>query len=217
MSNYCPNCGAKITTGKSFCGECGKKILQGKVEAKAHIKDIKPRSTTSIILEKKKNRGCFKTVGLVLLGFLAVIIIGLIILYNLGDTKDSSELKVDNEFKVNQDNEVDSSYETDIETSSYLNEPKNLKKATAKMENIFKEADTTQLKLLLTDTSFKTYKDVYAEIEPYMDEYAKAFKNRELIKLNEIFALYSFEDEEGNKFTTEFTSTNSGNWKLVRF
>ena len=201
MSKYCPNCGAKTTEGVVFCGECGLKLSisttnsSNSTSNKSDFQNEKEESHfTNKIVEpiKKKKRGCLKTFGIIILSLLAIIIIGSIILYNLDDWEKPSNTAI-------------------------FHEPASLKTATTKMENIFKEADTTQLKLLLTDTSFETYKDVYAEIEPYMSEYAKAFKSRKLIKKNEIFALYSFEDEEGNIYTVEFIAIGKEEWKLTRF
>lgn len=198
MSQFCHNCGNPLSENSLFCPECGIKLEPFQNPEKKE--EIKHESNTSITSNKKKKGGCFKIVGLILLGILAVIIIGSIILYNLSDDWEDTSIK--NGLTNN---------------AEIIQEPKSLKKAAIKMEAIFIEADTTQLKLLLTDTSFKTYNGVYSEIQPYMNEYAKAFKNRKLIKLNDLFALYSFEDEEGNKFTVEFASVTSDEWKLIRF
>jgi len=216
---HCSNCGFQNKSSEKYCSNCGNILHEHskKNEVKGISSKNKLTSKQSISSANNKKKGCFKTFVIIVLGFLAIVIIGSIILYNLGDTPDSSEVQVDTHSEMNQDNNVNSSNTIKSTTNNVYNEPASLKKATLKMETIFKEADTTQLKLLLTDTSFKTYIGVYTEIEPYMAEYAKAFKNRKLIKMNEIFALYAFEDEEGNKYTAEFTSISSDEWKLVRF
>jgi uncharacterized membrane protein YvbJ len=211
--NNCSNCGFQNKSSEKFCTNCGTNLQDQprKIEGKNLST---PKSINSS--GKKKKKGCFKTIILIIAGFLAIVIIGSIILYNLGDTPDS-KVQVETDLEVNRDNKVNSNNMSKTTTISVYNEPASLKKASLKMETIFMEADTTQLKLLLTDTSFKTYTGVYAEIEPYMAEYGKAFKKRKLLKMNDIFALYAFIDEEGNKYTVEFTSVNKDEWKLVRF
>jgi DNA-directed RNA polymerase subunit RPC12/RpoP len=246
MSKYCSNCGAQISKESIFCSGCGNKIKEDKEQTincsncdfqnkssekycsncgtnlhehtkKNQVKgSVLKNKKTSIPSNRKKKNGCLKTLLLIVLGFLAIVIVGSIILYNLGNTPDS-KVRVDTDLEVNRDKKDNSNNTSKTTTISVYYEPASLKKASLKMETIFMEADTTQLKLLLTDTSFKTYTGVYAEIEPYMTEYGKAFKNRKLLKMNDIIALYAFEDEEGNKYTAEFTSVNKHEWKLVRF
>lgn len=219
QTNNCSNCGFQNKASENYCSNCGNKLheLLQKSEEKTTLPKNEVTPKPSISSNKNKKKGCFKTIGLIVLVFFAFVIIGSIILYNLGDSPDASEVQVDTDLEVNQDNSVNSNNKSKTTTISVYSEPTSLKKASLKMETIFKEADTTQLKLILTDTSFKTYTGVYAEIAPYMAEYAKAFKNRKLIKINDIFALYAFEDDEGNEFTVEFTSVNKDEWKLVRF
>ncbi len=224
-SKQCPDCNYTAVGDENYCPDCGKKLLAGgkenkssKQEQQAPIKKESKKVVHPAPEPVKKNKKGFMRVFLkIVLGLVAILVVGSIVLYNLGDGEDSSGYEADSDYEVSQDNQVDSNYETEPGISNALRQPKSLKKAAGKMEAIFKEADTTELKLLLSDTSLKTYQGVYSEIQPYMTEYANAFKNRKLIKFNKIFALYSFEDEDGNKFTVEFVAIDKDTWKLTRF
>ncbi len=89
--------------------------------------------------------------------------------------------------------------------------------AAKNLEEIFEKSDVNALQALLTETSLPEYKSILTNIQPYMPEYAKAFKSRKLVHSTPVFAQYAFSDEKGNKFTVEFALTGSGMWKLVRF
>lgn len=225
-SKQCSNCNYTSEGDEIYCPDCGIKLIgegkeneRSKQEQPPPIKKVsEPEAKATTKPVKKKKGGCVRVFLKIVLGLFAILVVGSVILYNLGDGEDTSGSEATSDFNVDQGvGTVDSNYETKRKISISLKEPKSLKKAAANMEAIFKEADTTQLKLLLTDTSLKTYQGVYSEIQPYMDEYAKAFKSRKLIKLNKIFALYSFEDENGKEFTVEFAALSEDTWKLTRF
>ncbi|WP_372949297.1 zinc ribbon domain-containing protein [Mariniphaga sp.] len=98
-----------------------------------------------------------------------------------------------------------------------FHEEKALKTTTTLVEKAFASADTTQLKNLLTPQSLKKYSGKFSAIQPEMAKYAKALTSKKLILKTDIYALYSIEDKDGNKFSTEFAQVESGVWKLVRF
>jgi hypothetical protein len=98
-----------------------------------------------------------------------------------------------------------------------MEEGKALKKTAESVEKAFANADTTQIKQVLTETALKNYSDVFKEIQPYMQQYASAFKNRKLISSTGVYKVYEFSDNKGNKYTAAFALQPEGEWKLVRF
>lgn len=96
-------------------------------------------------------------------------------------------------------------------------EGKALKKTAESVEKAFANADTTQIKQVLTETALKNYSGVFKEIQPYMQQYASAFKNRKLISSTGVYKVYEFSDDKGNKYTAAFALQPEGEWKLVRF
>jgi RNA polymerase subunit RPABC4/transcription elongation factor Spt4 len=96
-------------------------------------------------------------------------------------------------------------------------EGKALKKSVESVEKAFANADTTQIKQVLTETALKNYSGVFKEILPYMQQYASAFKNRKLISSTDVYKVYEFSDDKGNKYTAAFALQPEGEWKLVRF
>ena len=107
--------------------------------------------------------------------------------------------------------------DTEQTPAKSLVEGKVMKETAKNVENAFANADTTQIKLLLTETALKTYSGVFKEIQPHMQQYANAFKGRKLISSTGVYKVYEFTDSEGKKFTAEFALQPEGNWKLVRF
>ena len=162
----------------------------------------------------KKKGGFLSMVGKLVLGFVLFLIVGSIVLYNLDDEWEDSQRVLTEEYK-NEETSVTPDQKN--QTRTKLNESKSIKQVVSKVEEIFENADTTALKQILTETSLNTYKGVFSSIEPYMKEYAKAFKNRKLVAKTNMYSLYSFKDENGEKFTVAFAQVDKGVWKLVRF
>jgi uncharacterized membrane protein YvbJ len=98
-----------------------------------------------------------------------------------------------------------------------FDEGKTLKKATESVEKAFANADTTQVKELLTETALKNYSGVFKQIQPYMQQYAGAFKKRKLVSSTPVYKVYEFTDDKGNNCSAEFVLQPEGEWKLVRF
>ncbi|WP_299527196.1 zinc ribbon domain-containing protein [uncultured Lutibacter sp.] len=122
--NTCPNCNTPFEKDEKFCAECGNVINEGvatnkEVPEKKIISKSKPQSIPTITSNpsiKKKKGGILKTIGKIAVGFLAFIIIGSIILYNLGDdlkSTNTSDIDIINTENVNNE---------EIETSSSTNE-----------------------------------------------------------------------------------------------
>ena len=98
-----------------------------------------------------------------------------------------------------------------------MEEGKALKKTAESVEKAFANADTTQIKQVLTETALKNYSGVFKKIQPYMQQYASAFKNRKLVSSTGVYKVYEFSDDKGNKYTAAFALQPEGEWKLVRF
>jgi hypothetical protein len=98
-----------------------------------------------------------------------------------------------------------------------MEEGKALKKTAESVEKAFSNADTTQIKLVLTETALQNYSGVFKKIQPYMQQYASAFKNRKLVSSTGVYKVYEFSDDKGNKYTAAFALQPEGEWKLVRF
>ena len=118
--NTCPHCNTPFEKDEKFCAECGNAINEGvatnkEVPEKNIIRKSKPQPIPTITSNpsiKKKKGGILKTIGKIVVGFLAFIIIGSIILYNLGDDVESnttSDIDIINTENVNNE---------EIETSS---------------------------------------------------------------------------------------------------
>ena len=122
--NTCPNCNTSFEKDEKFCAECGTAINKGvatnkEVPEKKTISKSKPKSIPTITSNpsiKKKKGGILKSIGKIVIGFLAFIIIGSIILYNLGDDLEStntSDIDIINTENVNNE---------EIEASNIRNE-----------------------------------------------------------------------------------------------
>jgi RNA polymerase subunit RPABC4/transcription elongation factor Spt4 len=235
---FCSNCGTPTTNSpegipESKIAEPPKKKENITPEGRKIIASI-PKSTRKQSTKpplapqppKKKIKGClaflFKTFVIVLILFIAAITL----LYFASDWLDEpKDILTDTNIPGivdiepgNDNNPVIPDTETsDQPIATPVKESNDVKELSEMVELAFAKADTVLLKQLLTETSLEKYSGVFKEIQPYMTEYANAFKNRKLVHSNSIFSLYAFEDEEGNKFTAEFASTGNGNWKLVRF
>jgi len=200
----------------------GRKIITGGPKPEQN-----PPVPPPIQAQKKKKSGCRGCLIAFLIFLLVVIIIGAAGVFILNKITDGEIIE-----KFREGYNSTKSEQTDIENESPVNnistpaalekpvkikENKSVKQIASAVEDVFEKSDTTLLKQLLTETSQQTFEGVFAEIYPYMPQYAKAFKKRKLIRSTKNFALYEFEDEEGNKYTVEFALTGDGNWKLVRF
>jgi predicted nucleic acid-binding Zn ribbon protein len=180
---------------------------------------------------KKKKKGC-RGCAIATILILAVLIVGTMLLYNR--VSDWWQ-----EFKTEQGlNELDTEgiegivdiepgdeshlpenrnkepKQTQIES---INEDADIRKAAKTVEDAFTKADTTQLKLLLTESALVSYSGAFKEMQPYMQELGEAFKNRKLITATDIYQIYEFVDDKGEKYTAAFELQPDGNWKLTRF
>lgn len=122
--NTCPNCNTPFEKDEKFCAECGTAINERvatnkEIPKKNIIRKSKPQPIPTITSNpsiKKKKGGILKTIGKIVVGFLAFIVIGSIILYNLGDDLEStntSDIDIINTENVNNE---------EIETSSISKE-----------------------------------------------------------------------------------------------
>lgn len=232
----CPNCGTPVNPNEKYCKICGHSQSDTPLETivttsqpdKLNTENAAGPATGPVNSDlhtqaayiappplKKKKRNCLGCFFKSLLVVLLLVIAGVLIIYFatdwLDDTKnDSQSQAIERQADGNNDE-----METEIAISK--TDAKNLDEAIRQVDDAFANADTNSLKQLLTETSAQKYTGVYHEIQPYMKEYSAAFKNRKLEKSNSFFALYSFTDENGKKYTAEFTLTGDGQWKLVRF
>ncbi len=107
ISNYCANCGAKISEGSKFCGNCGtpikKPIIEEKEVQKPSLKkeplnDVQAKSVQS---KSKKKGGIIRTLGKAVLWVFIIAVLGIIALYFIGDATDNNNRK-----KITQKNEM---------------------------------------------------------------------------------------------------------------
>lgn len=164
---------------------------------------------------KKKKRSCLGCFFKSLIAGFLLVVTAILIIYFATDWLDDTARDSVNQAIQSQAEGNDIGIENEIALNKV--DAKNLDEAVGQVEQAFANADTNQLKQVLSETSAKKYQGVYHEIQPYMKEYASAFAKRRLEKSNSLYAIYSFTDETGKKYTAEFTLTGDGTWKLVRF
>ncbi|MFZ2339766.1 MAG: zinc-ribbon domain-containing protein [Bacteroidales bacterium] len=221
--SYCKNCGAEISAGSHFCGSCGAKVTS--VETKKKISAEAPAGKKVKSEKKGCKKGCLTPLFI-------LFIAGLSILYyyyhedqekvgGTGITTSPEEVEEPRELTGTDIPGIvpigDAAENNDPGEKVRSAESGDVRKASDLVEKAFSRADTVLLKQLLMPASLDRYKGVFREISPYMNEYARAFKNRKLVMSGPIYTLYEFSNDSGRKFTAEFTLDNDGNWKLVRF
>jgi hypothetical protein len=214
------NCGKTLEENEKFCSACGTPVNKEK-PVPAPAPPVPPPV-------KKKKKGCL---GCFFKGILILIIIlagAIAVIWFTTDWIDQV-MKEWDKIKIENTGTGSSSGTTSPETGAPVSpttkassgatpkDSKNIQAIAGAVEEVFLKSDTTALKSILTEASAEKYKGVFTEIQPYMNEYAKAFKTRKLLWSNAFYAIYSFRDEQGTSFSAEFALTEDGNWKLVRF
>ncbi|MCF6169170.1 zinc ribbon domain-containing protein [Lutibacter sp.] len=110
--NLCPKCNTPFEKGEKFCAECGTAI-NGSTPKKVEIQqkepfqksESQPVSTPKQATSTKKKKGSIlKTLGKIVLGFIAFIIVGSILLYNLGD--DNEDTAIEQEEVIDSPNDA---------------------------------------------------------------------------------------------------------------
>lgn len=96
-------------------------------------------------------------------------------------------------------------------------EGKAIKEAAKSVEKAFANADLALLKQQLSESAQIQYNNVFVQIQPYMKNYAEAFKNRKLVTSTEVYKVYEFSGGSGEKYSAAFAIQPDGSWKLVRF
>ncbi len=233
-ARFCGNCGTALTVERISCENCGKTLEKNEKFCSAcgtAVNKEQPKLSQAPHFPppaKKKKKGC---VGCFFKGILILILIlagAIAVIYFTTDLFDQVKQEWD---KLNTETTgtggstgttfpetgAPVSAPTDVPSGTTQKESKNFQAIAGAVEEVFEKSDTTALKSILTEASAEKYRGVYAEIRPYMDEYAKAFKTRKLLWSNAFYAVYSFRDEQGTPFTAEFALAADGNWKLVRF
>jgi ribosomal protein L37E len=190
---------------------------------------------------KKKKRGpvgCFfRTLFIlisIVLGAALIIVVANVLFVEDDETTVSNTQNIDNKAEISlTDTNIPGIVDIEPGDESHLPENRNkeseqvqfktikenedLKKVAKTVEVAFTKADTTQLKLLMAEPALSIYSGVFKEMQPYMEELGKAFKNRTLITATEIYQIYEFMDDKGEKYTAAFELQADGNWKLTRF
>jgi uncharacterized Zn finger protein (UPF0148 family) len=233
INNVCFNCGCSLKNADKYCPECGTHIpdksnisknLEVKNEKSTISEKRKVIATKKTEPIKKKKRSFLGCLGKSLLAIFLILVIGIVIIWNfpgddLDTTIDTTNIPgiVDVEDDVSNYETLDKVNSSEKTIQNAVVESNNLSQIVKSVESVFENADTIGLKQILSSTSLKMYKGSFLEIQPYMKEYAKAFKSRKLVHSSKIYALYSFKDKEGNEYTTEFANDGSGTWKLIHF
>ncbi len=245
-SGSCAKCGKTLEHNEKFCSSCGKPVKTEQVKPTAQPQPEEPKITKEgrkiitgapkqnqpvnppppiVTKSQKKKRGClsriFRFFALLLLLLVALVVV----LYFLPDSPpENGGLTGTNIPGIVDIEPGDVSHlpenrdkTTEQIPSKKPEEGKALKKTAESVENAFANADTTQIKQVLTETALQNYSGVFKEIQPYMQQYARAFKNRKLVSSTEVYKVYEFSDEKGNKYTAAFALQPEGEWKLVRF
>jgi len=218
--SICDNCGKALEQNDKFCSTCGT-LVNNEQSKPSPVPPVPPQA-------KKKKKGCL---GCFFKGILILVLLiagGLTVIYFTTDWFDEIKKEWDKiQFETtgtgsstgtaSPATNAPGSLTVEVPPGKTIKESKNIQSIAGAVEEVFEKSDTTALKSLLTGASAEKYKGVYAEIRPYMNEYAKAFKTRKLVWSNAYYAVYSFRDEQGSSFSAEFAITEDGNWKLVRF
>ena len=235
---FCSNCGASANTTPNV-------EAQTRPEAKPEAKEPKLTKEGRKIIDagpkpnqsqgkkysppppnvppQKKKRGCLGCLTVLLILSIVVIGIGAVGIFFLNKFSDSEIVE---KFKEGYNSAKKEQIHTPgkfsestpvQQKSEAIKASRSVKQIASTVEDVFEDADTTRLKAILTPNGLKACESEFKKIEPYMAEYAKAFKSRKLIRSDKSFALYSFHDGEGNEYTVEFALGEDGSWKLVRF
>lgn len=217
----------------------GRKIISG-VPKPDHSKNAPPPPPKKNHLKKneKKKGGCFFRTLLILLSIVLVSALLIFVVNVLFVENDETPATIAEKTEIEYNNGLTGTNIpgiVDIEPGDVSHLPENrnkepeqiqtepikeeqdIKKAAKKVEDAFVNADTEQIKLLLTESGLSTYSGILKEIQPHLAEYGKAFKNRKLITSTDIYQVYEFYDEKGGKYTAAFELQPDGDWKLTRF
>lgn len=218
----CAHCGKILEEYEKFCSACGKQV---NIEKPVHEPTPPPPVPTPAKKKKKGCLGCFFKGILILI----LILVGAIaVIYFTTDwidqfMKEWDKIKIENTGSgsssgtLSPETKTPASSATEAPSGISKTDSKNIQAIAGAVEEVFAKSDTVALKSILTEASVEKYRGVYAEILPYMQDYAKAFKSRKLIWSNAFYAVYSFRDDQGTSFSAEFALNKDGNWKLVRF
>lgn len=242
----CIKCGKMLEANEKFCSSCGMPVKNEPPIPPPRKEPEKPKYTKegrkiisggpkqnqpgnppppNASQPQKKKRGCLSKIFRLFILLLVLFVAIILVLYFLPGSSPEDEGLTDTNIPGIVDIEPEDvshlpenrDKTTEQISSTSFKEEKALKETTALVENAFASADTTQLKSLLTAQSLKNYSGKYKAIQPEMAAYAKALKSKKLVLQTEVYALYSIEDESGNKFSAEFAQVEPGIWKLVRF
>jgi predicted nucleic acid-binding Zn ribbon protein len=245
-SGSCAKCGKTLEQNEKFCSSCGTPVKTEPPKPTSQPKPEEPKITKEgrkiisgapkqnqpvnppppiVSQPKKKKRGCLSRIFRLFALLLVLIVALVVVLYFLPDSSPKNEGLTGTNIPGIVDIEPgDVSHlpenrdkTTEQIPAKKLEEGKALKKTAESVEKAFANADTTQIKQVLTETALKNYSGVFKEIQPHMQQYASAFKNRKLISATGVYKVYEFSDNKGNKYTAEFALQPEGEWKLVRF
>ncbi|MEX1383136.1 zinc ribbon domain-containing protein, partial [Lutibacter sp.] len=99
--NVCFNCECSVKADDKFCPECGEMLSNekkqtdfnkeaiNKPKAKVYKKELKSTVTKPIYSEKKEKPGCFKKLLKTVLWIVGILVVGLTILYFIGDAEEN--------------------------------------------------------------------------------------------------------------------------------
>ncbi len=101
-ANSCPKCNREFEKDETFCAECGIAITADITKNKqTSQKRITPKSKPQPIAaiksnpsKKKKKGGVLRTIGKIVVGFIAFVIVGSVVLYYMGDDVTETPMKV---------------------------------------------------------------------------------------------------------------------------
>jgi predicted RNA-binding Zn-ribbon protein involved in translation (DUF1610 family) len=237
-TKQCPSCDYSTTNEEAFCPECGTALISS-----TKPESPKKESATQHTAKKKhpaakKKTGFLRALGKLVLWVFAFLVVVMIALYFIGDSKDSQDYNREETLQniaeeemgfPDEKNDAIDATATDADDlgneSNGHSDPKGIistmdvekaKKTAEDVEKAFAKADVNAIINFMSEAALKRSKEDIQNASPErLKKFAKDFDKRRITGYGDDFIEFEF-DWNGLPYTVDFSLQEDGSFKILR-
>ncbi len=237
-TKQCPNCDYSTTKEKAFCPECGTALITGTKAERPKKESATKQTGKKKRPAAKKKTGFLRALGKLVLWLVAFLIVAMIALYFIGDSKDNEDYNREETLETIAEeemglpdnkrknlNEVGSDADTSGKESIDYSDAKGIsstmdvekaKRTAEDVEKAFAKADVNAIINFMSEAALKRSKEDIKNASPErLKQFAKDFDKRRIKGYGDDFIEFEF-DWNGLPYTVDFSLQKDGSFKILR-
>ncbi len=237
-TKQCTNCDYSTTNEEAFCPECGTSLISSTKAERPKKEPATQHTQKKKQPAAKKKTGFLRALGKLVLWLVAFLVVAMIALYFIGDSKDSEDYNREETLQniaeeemglPDEKNDALDETGTDIddsgnESNDYSDakgiistmDVEKAKRTAEDVEKAFANADVNAIINFMSEAALKRSKEDIKNTSPErLKQFAKDFDKRRIKGYGDDFIEFEF-DWNGLPYTVDFSLQEDGSFKILR-